>query len=184
MPKRPRRNKRLDAPHVRLYRWMLDSPAYLSLTCPARAVLIEIARGHDGTNNGRLGALDSSRFRTVQHRTRDRSARLCRIAGARLYRLHDKGSVQPKGAARHRMASDVVGLRCHRRTSEQEVHELGPRKTKRGIKISRRGIKSDPSRRVKQPEKNLTVPSIGTVRARKLTVAVSNQGTNIVYHRS
>jgi hypothetical protein len=55
MPKRPRRNKRLDAPHVRLYRWMLDSPAYLSLTCPARAVLIEIARGHDGTNNGRLG---------------------------------------------------------------------------------------------------------------------------------
>ena len=55
MPKHPRRNKRLDAPHVRLYRWMLDSPAYLSLTCPARAVLIEIARGHDGTNNGRLG---------------------------------------------------------------------------------------------------------------------------------
>jgi hypothetical protein len=55
MPKRRRLNKRLDAPHVRLYRWMLDSPAYLSLTCPARAVLIEIARGHDGTNNGRLG---------------------------------------------------------------------------------------------------------------------------------
>ena len=26
-----------------------------SLTCPARAILIEIARGHDGTNNGRLG---------------------------------------------------------------------------------------------------------------------------------
>ncbi len=52
MPKRPRRNKRLGAPTF-LYRWMLDSPA--SLTCPARAVLIEIARGHDGTNNGRLG---------------------------------------------------------------------------------------------------------------------------------
>ena len=43
MPKRRRSNKRLDASHVRLYRWMLDSPAYLSLTCPA------------GTNNGRLG---------------------------------------------------------------------------------------------------------------------------------
>ena len=55
MPKRRRKNKRLDAPHVRLYRWMLDSHAYLSLTCPARAVLIEIARGHDGMNNGRLG---------------------------------------------------------------------------------------------------------------------------------
>jgi hypothetical protein len=53
--KHRRRNKRLDAPHVRLYRWMLDPPAYLSLTCPARAVLIEIARDHDGINNGRLG---------------------------------------------------------------------------------------------------------------------------------
>jgi hypothetical protein len=34
---------------------MLDCPAYLSLSCQARAVLLEIARGHDGTNNGRLG---------------------------------------------------------------------------------------------------------------------------------
>src|SRR4029077_15251764 len=49
------RNRRLDAPHVRLYRWLLESSAYLSLSCPARAVLLEIARGHDGTNNGRLG---------------------------------------------------------------------------------------------------------------------------------
>jgi hypothetical protein len=38
-----RLNKRINAPHVRFYRWMLDSPAYLSLSCPARAVLIEIA---------------------------------------------------------------------------------------------------------------------------------------------
>jgi hypothetical protein len=53
--KRRRLNKRIDAPHVRLYRWMLDSPAYLSLSCQARTVLLEIARGHDGTNNGRLG---------------------------------------------------------------------------------------------------------------------------------
>ena len=55
MSKRPRRNKRLDAPHVRLYRWMLDCPAYLSLSCQARAVHLEIAWGHDGSNNGRLG---------------------------------------------------------------------------------------------------------------------------------
>ena len=55
MVKNRRLNKRLDAPHVRLYRWLLDSPAYLSLSCQARAVLLEVARGHDGTNNGRLG---------------------------------------------------------------------------------------------------------------------------------
>jgi hypothetical protein len=55
MVKHRRLNKRLDAPHVRLYRWLLDSPAYLSLNCPARAVLVEIARAYDGTNNGRIG---------------------------------------------------------------------------------------------------------------------------------
>jgi len=55
MSKRPKRNKRIDAPHVRFYRWMLDSPAYLSLSCQARAVLIEITRAYDGTNNGRIG---------------------------------------------------------------------------------------------------------------------------------
>jgi hypothetical protein len=55
MGKHRRLIKRLDAPHVRLYRWMLDSPAYLSLGCPARAVLVEIGRVYDGMNNGRLG---------------------------------------------------------------------------------------------------------------------------------
>jgi hypothetical protein len=55
MPKRRKLNKRIDAPHVRMYRWLLDSPAYLSLTCPARAVLVEIARSYDGFNNGRIG---------------------------------------------------------------------------------------------------------------------------------
>jgi len=55
MSKRRRRNKQLDAPHVRLHRWLLDSPTYLSLSCPARAVLAEIARSLDGYNNGRIG---------------------------------------------------------------------------------------------------------------------------------
>ena len=55
MVKRRRLNKRINAPHVRLYRWMLTSPAYRSLSCPARAVLIEIASVYDGMNNGRLG---------------------------------------------------------------------------------------------------------------------------------
>jgi hypothetical protein len=54
MAKHRRLNKRIDAPHVRLYRWLLDSPAYLSLSCPARAVLVEIARCYDGFNNGRI----------------------------------------------------------------------------------------------------------------------------------
>ena len=55
MHKRRRLNKRRDAHHVRLYTWLLDSPAYLALSCPARAVLIELAKIYDGMNNGRIG---------------------------------------------------------------------------------------------------------------------------------
>jgi hypothetical protein len=43
----------IDAPHVRLYGWLLNSPAYLSLSCPARALLVEVTRLYNGRNNGR-----------------------------------------------------------------------------------------------------------------------------------
>jgi len=65
------------------------------------------------------------------------------------------------------------GCGSHRRTAEQKVHELGPRKTKRGIKISRRGIKSDPPRRIRIRKIKLTVPSFDTVMAISAVVAVS-----------
>ncbi|MBR1155792.1 hypothetical protein [Bradyrhizobium sp. JYMT SZCCT0428] len=55
MLKRRRMNKRIDAPHVRFYDWLLTSPAYLSFGCPARAVLIELTRLYKGNNNGQLG---------------------------------------------------------------------------------------------------------------------------------
>jgi hypothetical protein len=52
--RKSRRRRAKEAKHLRLYDWMLTSPAYLHLTCQARAVLIEIARLYDGANNGRL----------------------------------------------------------------------------------------------------------------------------------
>ena len=56
MPKRPRKNKRIDAPHVRLYNWLLNSPAYLSLSCPARArARRNQQRLYNGRNNGQIG---------------------------------------------------------------------------------------------------------------------------------
>jgi len=86
MAKRRRLNKRLDASHVRLYGWMLDSPAYLSLGCPARAVLVEIAKVYDGFNNGRLGMS----VRTL--------ARRCRLAPSTVSRaladLQERGFVE------------------------------------------------------------------------------------------
>jgi hypothetical protein len=86
MVKRRRLNKRIDAKHVRLYDYMLKSPAYLSLGSPARAVLIEIARVYDGMNNGRLGMS----VRTLAER--------CRIARGTameaLKELQDRGFIE------------------------------------------------------------------------------------------
>jgi hypothetical protein len=54
-----------------------------------------------------------------------------------------------------------------------KVHEVGSRKTKRGIKISRHGIKSEPACCTKRCKKGLTVPSIDTLMAVSVAVAVS-----------
>lgn len=74
---------RYDGAHVRLYAYMTDSPAFLSLTCAARGVLIEIARRYNGTNNGRLAAS-----------VRDLSMR-CRIAPGTASRA--LGELQERG---------------------------------------------------------------------------------------
>jgi hypothetical protein len=86
MPKRRKLNKLIDAPHVRLYRWLLDSPAYLSLSCPARAVLVEIARVYDGMNNGRLGAS----VRNLAQRCHLAPATVCRA----LTELQERGFIE------------------------------------------------------------------------------------------
>ena len=71
---------------------MLDCPAYLSLSCQAGADLLEIARGHDGTNNGRLGL--------SVRRAADRSRIARGTAQRALVELQDRGFVDcmTKGA--------------------------------------------------------------------------------------
>ena len=52
---------------VQLFRYMLDCPAYVSLSLAARAALVEVKRGYNGSNNGRVvlsvGPPRSCRFR-------------------------------------------------------------------------------------------------------------------------
>lgn len=55
MPKRRRLNKRKTAHFVMLEAWLLNSAAHRSLSCPARAVLVELVLAYDGFNNGRIG---------------------------------------------------------------------------------------------------------------------------------
>jgi hypothetical protein len=37
-----------------LRHWLLDSPAWLSLPCIARALYVQIAKRYNGANNGRI----------------------------------------------------------------------------------------------------------------------------------
>jgi hypothetical protein len=92
MSKHPNRNKQRDAPHVRLYHLLLDSPAYLSLSCAARAVLVEIWRTYNGTNNGRIG---------LSVRRASERCRIARGTAARAFReLEERGFIEcmTKGA--------------------------------------------------------------------------------------
>lgn len=45
---------KLDDKHIRLYRRALDSAAYLALSSGARALLIELTKLYNGSNNGRI----------------------------------------------------------------------------------------------------------------------------------
>lgn len=53
MGRKLRRGAKVNA-HVRLYGWMLDTPAYRSLGLPARALLVELYALYNGTNNGQI----------------------------------------------------------------------------------------------------------------------------------
>jgi hypothetical protein len=44
-----------DVRHVRLYHWLLDSPAWKSLKPVERALYIELAQRFNGSNNGHIG---------------------------------------------------------------------------------------------------------------------------------
>jgi hypothetical protein len=100
MPKRRRMNRRLDAPHVRFYDWLLTSPAYLSLSCPARAVLIELTRLYKGNNNGQLGLSVRRASERCNVARRNGPACLYRAPGTRLHRACDERRLQPQVASR------------------------------------------------------------------------------------
>jgi hypothetical protein len=54
-PRRPKRNRGHGGPKfIQLFRYVLDSPAYTSLSPMARAVLVEMNHAFNGSNNGRI----------------------------------------------------------------------------------------------------------------------------------
>jgi hypothetical protein len=86
---RAKRRRRYDGPKfIQLFRYMLDCPAYVSLSVWARAALIEVIRGYNGSNNGKIVLS-----------VRDVAARLgCHrdTACGALHELIDKGFIAPR----------------------------------------------------------------------------------------
>ena len=83
------KRRRNGQPFIQLFRYMLDCPAYVSLSGAARAALIEVTRGFNGSNNGRivLSVRELAKRMTCCHR--DTAARA-------LQELVDKGFIEPR----------------------------------------------------------------------------------------
>jgi hypothetical protein len=87
-----RRYVRKQDKHVRLYSWLLMSEAWRSLSCEARALLVELSAFYNGENNGAL-------FLSIREAAR--RLNIGKSSAARAFaELTDRGFIRPlvKGA--------------------------------------------------------------------------------------
>ena len=85
---RQRRRRQNGPKFIQLFRYVLDSPAYTSLSLAARAALVEVIRGYNGQNNGQIVLS----VRDLAHRMnchRNTAARALR-------ELVEKGFIEPR----------------------------------------------------------------------------------------
>ncbi len=89
--------RRGEARHVRLYHWMLASPAWQSLSPTARAAYIELKFLYNGVNNGRIG-LSARRLGERIHVSKNTAARA-------LQDLEERGFIEraTPGAFHHKV---------------------------------------------------------------------------------
>lgn len=78
-----------DAPHIRLYHWMRDSPAWKATTPEERAIYVELKGLFNGGNNGRIDlSCREAAERTNVHRN---------TAAKAFKGLEDKGFIKRAG---------------------------------------------------------------------------------------
>jgi hypothetical protein len=87
--RRARRNRSHDGPNfIQLFRYVLDGPAYVSLSSPARSALIEVVRAYNGSNNGKI-------ILSVRQLA-ERMGCAINTAMRALQELVDKGFIEPR----------------------------------------------------------------------------------------
>jgi hypothetical protein len=110
MPRRHNRTGRSNDRFAALPFVVLDSPGYRSTPPSARALLVELLRLHNGSNNGRIGlsVRDAARLCCVSKDTASRAFQ--DLENSRLIETVDKGTFRRGG----RMASTfrLCWLRC------------------------------------------------------------------------
>ena len=79
-----------DTKHVRLHKWLLNGAAYRSLSCYARATLVELYDLYNGSNNGEM-------FLSVREAAR-RIGTSARTAMKALDQLKERGFIRPHRA--------------------------------------------------------------------------------------
>ena len=164
MPKRPKRNKRIDAPHVRLYRWLLNSPAYLSLSCPARALLVEIAQGSTTAETTAARAFRSPGFRAMQIARGTAQRAFAELQDRGFIDCMTKGAFSRKSphASEWRLTCQTCDVRANWQAKSSCVG-AAKNKTRYQNIPSRYQIRA--SVRHEMTQKSLTVPSFDTVKA-------------------
>jgi hypothetical protein len=89
-----------DAKHVRLYLYMLKAPAWLSLSCQAKCLLIELMALYNGTNNGELYISVRTGATLLRTGTKQASAALRQLQEKGFIRATRKGSRTRRGETR------------------------------------------------------------------------------------
>jgi hypothetical protein len=89
---------------IQLFRYVLDSAAYASLSVWARAALIEVNRAYNGSNNGRI-VLSVREVAKRMNCHRDTAARAARSGRQGLHRAENQGRIQRQIPPRYRVAA-------------------------------------------------------------------------------
>jgi hypothetical protein len=151
------------AKHVRLYLYVLKSPAWLTLSCQAKCLLIELLALYNGTNNGEL-------YLSV----RDAAKLLCvglRQASAAFAELEDRGFIRATRKGSRTRRGEVRLATCWRLTEydddltgRQPTKEFMTWRPPADASVSQRTERARKASAARWGRKNLTVSHKGTHR--------------------
>jgi hypothetical protein len=168
MSKRKASRRARDAKHVRLYLYMLKSPAWLSLSCQAKCLLIELLALYNGTNNGELYLSVRDAAKLLHTGLHQASAAFAELEERGFIRATRKGSRTRRGETRlatcWRLTEYDDDLTGRQPTKEFMTWHLPPAEAPVASKRTERSRKANDAR---WGRKNMTVAAKDTHRCQQ-----------------